>query len=224
MEGNTAIPGVIDLSVNVPPTPNSHVDDFSGNELDPSWVSVTQGMSDPTSNWFLSSNNNNIDEGGLLVETGNANGGGDQVQGQYGTFMWNPDWTFHNGRFSAHVFAGDDDGFGLMYGIQANGADPGNHKTWKYYRFVTANEGKYTYAAKAFNDIFTVLDTNDNFVVPTGRWIMIEVERQGSLHKIFIDGVKVLQFNDNSYGAGSVALYAFAMGDYRIDWTSVESY
>ena len=53
---------------------------------------------------------------------------------------------------------------------------------------------------------------------------MIEVERQGNLHKIFIDGVKVLQFNDNSYGAGSVALYAFAMGDYRIDWTSVESY
>jgi len=224
LEGNTAIPGTLDLSVNVPPSPTSHVDDFDGNMLDPSWTVVTQGMNDPTANWFLSANNNNVDEPGLLVETGNANGGGDQVAGQYGTFMWNPDWTFHNGRFSAHVFAGDDDGFGLMYGIQAAGADPGNHKTWKYYRFVTAQDGKFTYAAKAFNDIFTVLDSNPNFVAPTGRWIMIELERQGNTHKVFIDGVPALTYYDNSYGAGSVAIYAFAMGDLRVDWVSVESF
>jgi hypothetical protein len=223
LEGNTAIPGELDVSVKVPPNPAKHADNFDGEALDPSWKVVTQGKDDNTANWMLSFGQLEDVEAGMMIEDGNANGNGPQVAAQYGTFLWNQTWTFDQGRLTAHVFAGDDDGFGLMYGIQGDGTDPQNHKTWKYYRVVTARDGKFTYAAKVFNDVFTVLDSNPDFITPVGRWVMIEVLREGTMHTVFIEGVPVLKFPEASFGNGTVAVYSYAMNDLRVDWVSVES-
>ena len=57
-----------------------------------------------------------------------------------------------------------------------------------------------------------------------GSYVLVVSSAGKDHHKVFIDGLPVLQFNDNSYGAGSVAIYAFAMGDFRVDWASVESF
>jgi hypothetical protein len=213
VEGNEAPTEKIDLSVKIPPTNVGQVDDFDGEMLDPSWMVVTQGDNDNTANWVFGDD--------MIVETGNANGSGPQVSQQYGTFLWNPDWVFSQGRFSAHVFAGDNDGFGLMYGIQ-DGADPADDSTWSYYRFSVNYESPPAMALRVNKDAFTLIKSDDEYKPPLNRWIMIEVERDGNVHTVLIDGVPILKFADGTFELGSIALYSWGMGDFRVDWVAVD--
>jgi hypothetical protein len=213
VEGNEAPAEIVDLSVQIPPANVGQVDDFDGMMLDPSWMVVTQGDGDNTPNWVFGDD--------MIIEMGNAFGQGPQVGQQYGTFLWNPDWVFGQGRFSAHVFSGDNDGFGLMYDIQ-DGADPADDLTWSYYRINVNNETPPAMALRVQNDAFTVMKSDAEYRPPLGRWIMIEVERDGDIHTILVDGVPIFKFVDDTFEMGSVALYSWAMGDFRVDWVAVD--
>ena len=67
---------------------------------------------------------------------------------------------FSEGLLSAQIYAGDNDGFGLMYGIQDETT---------YYRFGVDHQRSFARLVRVDNGVFTVLAENLLFV-SRARW------------------------------------------------------
>lgn len=148
----------------------------------------------------------------MAKETGNAWDVDGTIE-KRGTYLWNDNTFFGQGTLQASVYSGDNDGFGLMYGIQSTGEN--------YYRVSFDNERKFARLVKVNNGVFTVLAQNTNFQPPLATWMPLKVVRSGSSHKVYLNNSLVLTANDTTFSTGSIGLYAWAMSDIRFDDVSI---
>lgn len=195
---------VMNAEVTAPPADATFVEQFDGEELEPTWTVVTQGETDPSANWVL--------DAGDVVENGNAHGNGALGYDTLGTYLWAPDVVFGQGKFMAHIYSGDNDGFGLMWGIQ-------NEET--YYRFTVRHEGSFAQLVRVDNGVFTLLYEDPDYMPPLNAWYFIEVHRSGHEHAIVVDGQIIMMVNDPSFWSGSIAIYSWGMTNYRTDFVAI---
>ncbi len=125
-----------------------------------------------------------------------------------GTFLWAPDVFFDSGVLVAQIYAGDNDSFGLMYGVQ---------DTSTYYRFSVDHQRSFARLVRVDDGVFTVLSENLSYVPPLDLWTTWMVERDGALHRVLCEGQTVLTATDAAYVTGSIALYSWGMSDLRFD-------
>ena len=215
LDGNASVEEVVPVVVNVPPEGALMSYDFDGEALDPAWETVTHGKNDNTANWIF--------QNGVITENGNAHGYSDDGPPDYGTFLWNSGWQMTNGRLVAHVFVGDNDGFGLMYGIQNAGEVSDDPNTWSYYRFSVNWETPPANVVRVDKGKFTVLEENADYRPPLGQWVMLEIERDGDVHTALIDGLPLFKFVDDALTTGGVGVFSWAMTNFQVDFVAVES-
>ncbi len=177
-------------------------DDFDDGVIGPQWQAVDQGVSEPLSDWHPYA--------GAAAETGNCYDyqAGEEVAAKLGTFLWNDSAIFGEGTFLAHLYMGDNDSMGLMYGIQG---------TDTYYRASVDIQRSYARLVRVDGGLFTVLDEDLSYTPPANSWYTLAVERSGDNHTVYLDGAPVLSATDGAHGSGSIALYCYGMDDGRFD-------
>lgn len=176
---------------------------FNATAVASPWIVVDQGIAVPNSAWAI------VD--GAAVETGNSHdeAAGPEVIEKRGTFLWADTVTFEQGTLSARVYAGDNDGIGLMYGIQ-------NSQT--YYRASLDADRSFARLVRADAGSFTVLDEDLTYEsAPQDTWFTLRIEREDDAHAVFVDDTLVLEATDDTLGTGSIGLYAYGMSDARFD-------
>jgi len=197
-------PATLDVALAEPPANATFVELFDGEEFEPEWTVVTQGKTDPTASWALNN--------GDVVENGNAHGNGALGYDTLGTFLWAPNTTFSQGTLMAHIYSGDDDGFGLMWGIQGEET---------YYRFTLRYEQSFAHLVRVDNGVFTLLAEDPDYMPPQKAWYLIEVQRNGDEHSIVVDGETIMTVTDDTHSGGSVAIYSWGMTNYRTDFVAI---
>jgi hypothetical protein len=215
LHGNESQEEIVPVVVATPPQGAKLIDDFNGEMLDPAWKTISHGDNDDTPNWIFQND--------AITENGNAHGYDDDGLPFYGTFLWNSGWQFTDGRLVAHVFTGDNDGFGLMYGIQNEGIEEDDPKTWSYYRFSVNYETPPARMVRCDKGKFTVLEENADYRPPLNRWIMIEIERVGDVHTAIIDGLPLFKFADAKFASGSIGIYSWAMTGFMVDFVAIDT-
>jgi hypothetical protein len=202
--GLSSEPANLEVTLAAPPADATFLELFDGEEFEPTWMVVTQGENDPTASWVLND--------GDVVENGNAYGNGTLGYNTLGTFLWAPDVIFGQGKLMAHIYSGDNDGFGLMWGIQ-------NEET--YYRFTVRQEGSFAQLVRVDNGAFTLLYEDPDYMPPLNAWYFIEVHRNGHEHAIVVDGQTIMTVTDPTYWSGSIAIYSWGMTNYRTDFVAI---
>ncbi len=112
----------------------------------------------------------------------------------------------------AHLYSGDDDGFGLMWGIQGEET---------YYRFTLRYEQSFAHLVRVDNGVFTLLAEDPAYMPPQKAWYLIEVQRNGDEHSIVVDGETIMTVTDDTHSGGSVAIYSWGMTNYRTDFVAI---
>ncbi|MBT9558027.1 MAG: alkaline phosphatase D family protein [Myxococcales bacterium] len=177
-------------------------EDFAAGVIPGNWAIVNQGVEDASPAWAVSA--------GSIRETGNAYdvNQSEEVVEKRGTFLWTS-VNADDAAVIASVYAGDNDGFGLMYAINGTGAS--------YYRASFDIERSFARLVRVDGDTFTVLAENLDYLPAQGTWTQVAVERIGATHRVIVDGQVVLEAEDGALGAGGVGLYAWGMSDVRFD-------
>ena len=174
------------------------------NALAPTWSVVDQGKENSDSNWHIAD--------GVAVEDGNCYDREDKKERiavpKLGTFLWTPDQKLGDGQLAVRIYAGDNDGFGLMYGI----VDAEN-----YYRVSFDIAKKYARWVVVKDGEFELLAELQEFDVLRNGWFRVEVERHGDQHVLRVDGQVLLEGVDKRLGEGGVGLYSWGMDDVRFD-------
>jgi hypothetical protein len=170
------------------------------------WTVVNQGVTDSTPIWE--------GIGGEALERGGAFdfpvSSPEGAVDMRGTYLWAPRTSFGQGALSATITARDTDGFGLMYGIDEAGSS--------YYRVMFDASLSFARLVRVDDGVFTELAVNTSYVPPLATRFRVRVERQGEMHKIFVNDELVLVApSDTTYRWGSVALFSWAMSDVRFD-------
>ncbi|MCA9517500.1 MAG: hypothetical protein KC635_21310, partial [Myxococcales bacterium] len=177
---------------------------FSARVLPSGWTSVDQGQAQTGANWHVDS--------GTVVEDSNAYDvqGDASVVPKRGTFLELPSAVgFGSGTLRVQVRATDDDGYGLMWGVQ-------NEET--YVRVSLDRQRAFARVVKASSGVFTTLAENLQYTPPPmGLWHSLEVERSGPLTTIRVNGATLFQFTDSSSPSGGAALYSWGMQDVYFD-------
>jgi len=178
------------------------VESFESGKLAPIWTIINQGVDDNTPSWSVTA--------GAATETGNAydKNLGEEVVPKLGTFLWAEQADFGQGTFSTAINAGDDDGWGVMYGMQS--ADT-------YYRCNVDQQRTYARLVRVDNGKFTVLDEDLNYSPPTGAWTTLTITREGAKHTCSLNGQPIVTATDGTYPAGSLALYSWGMSSIAFD-------
>ncbi|WP_437903635.1 hypothetical protein WME95_34585 [Sorangium sp. So ce327] len=170
------------------------------------WTAINEGITDSSSNWRGA--------GGAATETGSAfdypQTAADGAVDMRGTYLVAPRTAFGQGALSAKIYAGDPDGFGLMYAINDTGSS--------YYRVMFDASLSVARLVRVDNGVFTELAVNTSYVPPQNAWMTVRVEREGTTHRIKVNDQVVLAVaSEATYAWGSVALFSWAMSDVRFD-------
>lgn len=172
---------------------------------DPRWVVVDEGKHKAPSRWRI--------QGDALREYSDLRD--DAIKRHLierrGTFVWTEDFTFEPGQtLYMDVFMGDDDGFGVMYGIQ----DAKN-----YYRVDFDGARSGVRLVKVEKGVFTELETEMNWVPGKAMesWQRLEITWTGESHVVRFAGKRVLRATDATFSGGGIGLFAWGMKDIRFD-------
>lgn len=189
------------------PTP-TFFDGFDADEdLSATWTVVDQGEGDTTSDWHL--------DAGAVVETGNCYDvdKDEATVEKRGTFLWAQGVSWPAGSLTTRAYAGDNDGFGLMYGIA-------DEQT--YYRVGLDNQRSFARLVRVDAGVFTVLAEDLSYAPPLSTWITLTVERDGPTHRVLVDGAVILEATEAGapLAAGSIGLYSYGMDDLRFDYVA----
>jgi len=178
-------------------------EDFDVGVIPGNWKVVNQGVDDASPAWAVNN--------GSVRETGNAYDVNltEEVVEKRGTFLWTAA-NSDDAAVIASIYAGDNDGFGLMYAI--SGGAP-----FSYYRASFDIERSFARLVRVEADTFTVLAENLDYLPAQGTWTQVAVERIGATHRVIVDGQVVLEAEDGALGAGGVGLYGWGMSDVRFD-------
>lgn len=173
---------------------------FDGPGLPVGWQVVDQGVDDATSDWQVWA--------GAAVESGNCYdfNEGEAVVEKRGTFLWRPDLSIGDGLITAQLRWGDNDGMGVMYGVQGEET---------YYRFSADHQRSFARLVRVEGGAFTVLAEDLDYAPPLGAWTTLAIEREGAQHRVWLGGELVLEASDGALGAGSLALYCYGQDDGR---------
>lgn len=163
---------------------------------------MNQGVDDASPAWAVTS--------GSVREMGNAYDVNqpEEVVEKRGTFLWTAT-NANDAALTASIYAGDNDGFGLMYAIGSGATS--------YYRVSFDIERSFARLVRVEDGTFTVLAENLDYLPAQSAWTQVAVERIGGSHRVIVDGQVVLEAEDDALSAGGVGLYAWGMSDVRFD-------
>ncbi len=136
---------------------------------------------------------------------------GDFLKVWYGTFLvaGEKDWADY--RLSLKAKATDDDGFGVVFRF----SDPEH-----FYRLLFIedglNGGPVTRLDKREGADYTELWSSGRGYKP-GTEMFIEVEVTGATIKARVDGQRLFELTDNSYGQGKIGLFCYAQKGQAFD-------
>ena len=171
------------------------------------WEIINQGITDTSSNWRMTGAGYHTY---AFMESGNAYdfNSGAEVTEKYGTWARYDEVNWLYGTFSAKLYAGDDDGIGLHYGVQNNEI---------YYRFSVDSERTFARLVKVKNGLVTVLAENLEYNSPLYDWFTMTIKRTEVSHQLLIDDELIFEVSDNEIGSGRIGLYAYGMSTARFD-------
>lgn len=126
-----------------------------------------------------------------------------------GTWLQAPGVTMGNeGTLGVRVTPHDNDGFGLMYGIEGSGPQA------RYYRVSFDPQREFVRLVRHDGGgRFVVLAEDRRFELALRHDYRLSVERRGARHAVWLDDELVLEADDATLGAddGGVALYSWGM-------------
>jgi hypothetical protein len=169
------------------------------------WTAVNEGITDSSPSW------------GPIAGTAAELGGaydypqtGDGAIDMRGTYLWAPHTAFGQGALTASVYAGDPDGFGLMYAVNETGSS--------YYRVMFDKTLSVARLVRVDNGVFTELAVNNSFIPPQNNWMTLRIEREGTTHRVLLNDQVVLAVQgEATYPWGSVGLFSWGMSNVRFD-------
>ena len=138
-----------------------------------------------------------------------------------GSILRTREAEFDGGWLVARVYATDDDGVGLIYGVDK----------FTYYRasvdlatrlarldLADTGHGVPYQAMEPTLDKYNTPLADALADTPQARWFLLAVRWAGGTHELYVDGQLVLTAKDSVLGPGRFGLYAYGMFDLRIDW------
>ena len=194
-DGRSTISQTIDVTVqdaDAPPT--LLTEDFNDGDF-AGWTVTDEGSNSAPSNWSAAS--------GMLVQSTNIHSlptsAADITKlGSYLHYEGGSSWRDY--RLTLTVRSDDDDAVGVMFRVQ----DSDN-----YYRFSWDKQRNYRRLVKRENGVFSLL-ASDAVSYVSGTSYQLEVQVQGGLLEVSIDGNLIFSVVDSSFSNGSVALYSWA--------------
>lgn len=172
-------------------------DDFNDGNYN-GWSIIDNGDNNAPSVWSVAS--------GKMVQSANIWHSNYEPIDKLGTYAYYNngfDWTDY--QLSLDIRSSDNDALGVMFRYQ----DDNN-----YYRFSIDKERNYRRLVKCQDGVFTLL-AQDTVPYTINQTYHVDITVQGNQIEVFIDGNSILNTSDNSFSAGSIALYS---------WANVESY
>ena len=196
---------------------------FDSDPLARGWSVRDEGVAVASSDWRL--------EGGEIVERGNCYDVEDSetaserkrrrergepkpiALAKRGTILIAEAADFGEGALFARFYPGDDDAFGLVYGVDGE----------RYYRVSFDQDREYARLVKVEvpiddeDDGFRLLAERRGFDFPT-QWTTVVVLRRGETHQVYFDGELILEAKDDALPLGGAAgIYAWGMDELRVD-------
>ena len=147
-------------------------------------------------------------QGGAAVAARACRGKADRLGVRRGASLTSASLSLDQGVLAARVMAPAGAGLGLSYG--ARGARAG-------YRVMVDVDQRRVWLVRLDPVGGAVLADVDGVDGPVRRWAVLSVERRGARHRVALGGAVLIDVEDDTYGAGGVALQSWGAAGLQVD-------